>query len=262
MRPAPPQAPRPRVPVDPRIRERRVQVRRSEGRRRLVVVTGVLSVAAVVASGWGATRSPLLDVDRVLVDGAAHAGAPAVVAAAALGPRSAMVDVDEEAVARRVSELPWVLRARARREWPATVRISVVERTAVAVTRDDGGGWAVVDVSGRVLEREPGPPEGLTALEGAPPAGQPGTRLDPAAAGGLLVAGALGANLAPRVEAVALVAEGVELRLRPGGVVRMGPPEGLEEKLRAVRTVLANVDPHTLATLDVRHSAAPVLTRR
>ncbi|MFN2506990.1 MAG: hypothetical protein ABR540_22720, partial [Acidimicrobiales bacterium] len=70
----------------------------------------------------------------------------------------------------------------------------------------------------------------------------------------------LGPQLGPRTASVAAVDGGVELRLRPGGVVALGPPEGLEAKLAAVRTVLGSVDPRTVATLDVRLPSAPVLT--
>lgn len=262
MSPAPEAPLRPRVRVDPRIRQRRVEVRRSEGRRRLRVVVAGVATAALVAAGWGATRSPLLDVDRVLVEGAAHRGEPAVVAAARAERGRPMVDVDDGAVARRVEELPWVRSATARREWPSTVRIRVTERQAVAVTRDDAGGWAALDVSGRVLARFPEAPPDLPALEGSPPAGAPGTRLSPQVGGALLVASELGPDLAARAASVVPVEGGVELRLEPAGVVVLGPPDALEAKMAAVRTVLSSVDPRTVATLDVRLPSAPVLTRR
>lgn len=251
-----------RAPIDPRFRERRIAVARSAGRRRLRALVAGVAVGAAAAGGWGATRSPLLDVDRVVVEGAAQTGAPAVQAAAGVGRGEAMLDVDEGGAARRVRGLPWVLRATVRRQWPATVRIRVVERAPVAVTRDDAGGWALLDLSGRVLERVPEPPPGLATLDGVPAAGVPGSSLGPRAAPALVVAGALGPHLGPRVAAVAIAPEGVELRLRPSGVVGLGPPDALEDKLRSVRTVLRTVDPRTVATLDVRDPATPVLTRR
>lgn len=258
-----PQAPpRPRVPLDPRIRQRRVEVRRSEGLRRLRVLVAGLATTALLAAGWGVTRTPVLDVDQVRVDGADRTGAPAVRAAAGIVRGRPMVDVDEPAAARRVAELPWVRSATARREWPSTVRIRVTERTAVAVTRDDAGGWAYVDVAGRVLERSPEVPADLPVIDGAPPAGAAGSELAPGVGGALLVASSLGPQLRARVASVAPVDGGVELRLRPEGVVALGPAEALEAKLAALRTVLSNVDPRTIGTLDVRLPSAPVLTRR
>ncbi|MDP8991456.1 MAG: FtsQ-type POTRA domain-containing protein, partial [Actinomycetota bacterium] len=93
----------------------------------------------------GATRSPLLDVDRVEVRGARRTPRPALVSAAGLGPGTLMVEVDGEGLTRRVQGLPWVLRARAERSWPATVVIHVTERAPAAAVRAAGGGWAVVD---------------------------------------------------------------------------------------------------------------------
>ena len=262
MSPAPPAPTRPPVRPDPRILERRKEVIRSRGRQRLRALVAAMGAAALVGAGWGATRSPALDVDRVMVGGAARSGTARVVTASGIERGQAMVDVDEKAAARRVARLPWVQRATARREWPATVRIQVLERAAVAVTRDDAGGWALVDLSGRVLERAAEAPAGLAVLEGVAPAGPPGTRLDASAGGALAVAGASDGHLGARVFAVAATPEGLELRLRPEGTVSLGPPDDLADKLRAVRTVLTSVDPRTVATLDVRNPATPVLTRR
>ncbi len=58
--------------MDPRFRRRRVEVRRQEGRRRLRVVVGVAAVAVTGFGGWAATASPLLDLDRIVVEGAVH----------------------------------------------------------------------------------------------------------------------------------------------------------------------------------------------
>ena len=254
--------PRPGVLVDPRIRQRRVEVRRTEGRHRLRVLLALLGATALLAAAWGVTRLPLLDVDRVVVDGGARTGVTAVRVASGLERGRPMVDVDEQASVRGVAELPWVLSATARREWPSTVRIHVTERTLVAVTSDDAGGWAAVDVAGRVLERSAAAPADVPVLEGTPAAGAPGTRLAPGAGGALLVASALWPHLGPRVAAVVAVDGGVELRLRPGGVVTLGLPDALEAKLVAVTTVLSSVDPRTVASLDVRLPSSPVLTRR
>ena len=55
------------VVVDPRIRKRQIDVRRAEGRRRLRVLTVVVIVVLLVAGALAATRTPLLDVDRIVV---------------------------------------------------------------------------------------------------------------------------------------------------------------------------------------------------
>lgn len=254
--------PRPPLGMDPRLRQRLIETRRREGRRRLRIVLGVLAVGALGAGSWGATRSPVLDVDRVVVEGAARSGARLVAETSAIRRGAPLLDVDEAAAARRVRTLPWVLRAEVRRDWPGTVRILVTERDPVAVTRANAGSWALLDGSARVLAVVPSPPPGLAVVDGLAEAGPPGTRLDARAAEALGVVTALPPALSPRVAAVVVGEDGMSLRLARQGEVRLGAAEGMGEKLRAALTVLGVVDGRTVATLDVRIPAAPVLTRR
>lgn len=248
------------APMDPRIRRRRIEVRRDEGRRRLRLLMAVLVILTVSVGGWVAARSPLLDVDRVQVEGVEHTAATAIVHEAAVRGGQAMIDVDESGAARRVETLPWVEHAQVRRRWPATVRITVTERRAVAVTRLDTGGWALLDATGRVLEIVPNAPGGITVIEGVGPVSPPGTQL-PTAKAALDVVTALSPQLAARTAAVATAPGGIEVKLNPRGTVRLGPPENLQAKLTAVETVLSQVDVRNLATLDVRLPSSPVLTR-
>lgn len=254
--------PDPGITVDPRLRQRWVETRRQEGRRRLRVLLGVVSVGALAGGGWAALRSPLLDVDRVVVEGAVHSGPRLVRQASAVRPGGALLDLDESAIERRVAALPWVLRAEVRRDWPGTVRIRITERLAAAVTRAEGDSWAVLDRSARVLGVVATPPPDLARIEGLPQAGAPGTRVGAGAADALGVVTALPPALAPRVAAVAVGGDGLTLRLVPHGEVRLGGMEAVEDKLRSALTVLGVVDGRTVATLDVRIPAAPVLTRR
>ena len=149
--------------IDPRIRARRIAVRRSTGRRRLRIVAVAASVVAVGLVALVVTRTPLLDVDRVEVVGAgARPSAEDVVAAAGLDPGGQpLLDVDLDAVERRVDALPWVAAADGR---PGTGRARswsrIEERQPVAVAPADGGGWVVLAGDGRVLESWPRPRPG------------------------------------------------------------------------------------------------------
>ncbi len=251
----------PRAAIDPRIRRRQIDVLRQAGRRRLrLVVVGLVTVALLVAA-WGATRTPLLDVDGVVIEGATQTGVPAVRTAATIDRGVAMTDVDGTGAARRVSRLPWVLRTDVVREWPSTVRIRVVERTAVAVIRQDGAAWVLVDRAGRVLAPAVVPPPGLVVVDGVPAGGAPGTNVAAPARNPLEVAAELPSGLAPRVATVTLGTNGVELRLKPQGVVQLGDNTAVADKLRAALTVLAAVDGRTVSNLDVRIPSTPVLTR-
>lgn len=258
----PPQAPHQvRVPMDPRIRRRRIEVRRVQGRRRLRLLIALLVVLLLTVGAWAVARSPVTDVDRIEVVGAERTPAADVVRATAIRRGSPMIKVDEGRAARRVEALPWIDAAEVSRDWPGTVVVTVTERAATAVTSTDAGAWALVDPSGRVLEVVADIPPGLTVLEGLPPAAEPGATLDGGSAP-LTVVAALTPALRARVQAVVTVAgEQVELKLTPRGTVRLGRPTDLENKLRAVERVLAQVDTRDLAVLDVRLPSSPVLTR-
>lgn len=251
--------------MDPRIRRRRVEVRRQQGRHRLRVLVGSTAVALLGCGGWAATRSPLLGVHRIVVEGVDHTQASDVVSAAHVRHGEPLVDVDLQGGRRGVEALPWVGRATVARLWPNQVVIRVVEREPAAVTAAEAGGMVLVDATGRVLEHVAGPPPGLAVLAGLPPAGPPGSTLAPDGVAALAVAVALPTELRARTAGVAPVggATGeVELRLTPDGTVRLGPPEDLDRKFDAVRAVLAQVDLRNLAVLDVRRPDSPILTRR
>jgi cell division protein FtsQ len=257
-----------RVPIDPRIRQRRIEVRRDEGRRRLRLLIAVGSVVVAGVLGWLATRSPLLDVDRLRVDGARHTTRAAVETAADVDRGDAMVDIDEVAVARRVEALPWVDTAIVRRDWPGTVVVSVTERRAVASARGANRAWLLVDTDGRLLARQPNPQEGLPAIEGGPFGSEPGATIDGTARGALDVARAIARGERVGDIPVVAVVDGGQLELRLvhdergcGGVVRFGAPDQVRDKLLAVFTVLDHVDLEGLAVLDVRVPSAPVITR-
>ena len=252
--------------MDPRFRRRRVEVLRQEGRRRLRVLVGVTSVVVVTAAGsWVVTDSPLLDLDRVVVEGTERTTPTEVRFASGLRPGQALLDVDVDAATRSVERLPWVRLAVVSRRWPNEVRIRLVEREAVAVAPADAGALALVDGEGRVVEWVEVAPPGLPVLAGLPPAGPAGSTLPPDGVATLAVAVALPPELRARTVGVAPAAGGrgeVEMSLSPEGMVRLGPPEDLDRKFTAIRAVLSQVDLQNLAVLDVRRPDSPVLTRR
>ncbi|MEY2421658.1 MAG: cell division protein FtsQ [Acidimicrobiaceae bacterium] len=247
--------------IDPRLRARRIAVRRSDGRRRLRRLTGLGVAAAVAVLALGVTRSPVLDVDRVRVTGATHTTVDAVQHAAGIRTHAPMTDVDLDRARQGVLALPWVQSVSVTRSWPASVRIVITERTAVAVVTAGTAGFALVDGDGRVLELSVAPPAGFMLLANVPLPGPPGSTIDPSAGDALSVARAMPASLRPKVSTVVAQADGVELRLVAGGVVRLGPATDLGSKLRAADTVLGEVDTTNLCALDVRVASAPSLTR-
>jgi cell division protein FtsQ len=198
--------------------------------------------------------SPLLDVDRVVVAGAGPRAA-SVRAAAGVHRGSALLLVATGAVEDDVEELAWVAEARATRELPGTLRITVTERAPVAFATRPDGRAAVVDATGVVTEVAATPPAGLPALvTTAAPPGQ-GKVVVPAAAA--RVAAALG-PLAGRVTRISVDRSEAALTLADARVVRLGDLTHLEEKSRAAAAVLDSPGLPAVTYVDVRVPSAPV----
>jgi cell division protein FtsQ len=247
--------------IDPRIRARRIEVQRHNGRRRLRRLIDVLLVLAVLGGFVGALRSPLLDVASVEVGGANHTGSDAVLARAGVAPGDQLMDLHLGAIGARVAELPWVRRVRVSRGLDGVVRLEVVERTPVAVV-GAGDGAVVVDDLGRVLAPRAGLAgvDELVQVVGIEEIPAPGAVLAPTAQAALAVAGRLQAAVPGAVTSLR-AGEELEGTLAVGGTVLLGDANRIAAKLRSLATVLAQVDLSCLATVDVRAPGSPVLTR-
>jgi cell division protein FtsQ len=255
-------APGGRLRMDPRIRERRVAVRRDEGRRRLRLLAAGAGVIGAVAVAFGITRSPLLDVDEVRVRGAAMTSVEDLRRAGGLDRHPQLADVDPAVVARSVERLPWVQEARVVRHWPGDVEITLVERTPVATVPSAEGGWSLVDRTGRVLAQEPEVPAGLVQVAG-PPAPPPGEQVADEVRASLAVLDALPPSLSTRVNGITLAEDGtIDVHAVDLPVVRFGPPSQVRPKLVALATLVARTDLRGVDAIDVRVPTAPVLTGR
>jgi cell division protein FtsQ len=251
-----------RLRMDPRIRERRVAVRRDEGRRRLRVLLAIAGAVAAVALAYAVTRSPLLDVDRVDVAGATNTPMADVERAAGLDRKPQLADLDPAVAADRIERLPWVEEATVVRHWPGTVEVSLVERVPAATLPATAGGWAVVDRTGRVLATagEPGP--GLVQIN-AVPAPAPGAEADADVQGALRVLDALPPSLSERVNGLTVAEDGtVDVHAVDLPIIHFGPPAQVRPKLVALATLVARTDLRGVDAIDVRVPTAPVLTRR
>ncbi len=106
--------------------------------------------AAVTACVFGLLLGPPGGwfVERVVFEGATEADARSLRHLADLRNGTTMWGVDLESVAHGVERHPWVREARARREWPDTVVVEIVEHRAAALLHD-GGRLLVVSDDGR-----------------------------------------------------------------------------------------------------------------
>ena len=253
------------VAVDPRMRSRRIAVRRDEGRRRLKRATLVLAVLALVVLAVAVLQSPVLDVDRVLVTGTGHTPPDAVRREAGIELGDALVGIDPGAVADRIEALPWVAGARVIRSWPSTVRIEVREREATALVQVTADRAALIDDEGRVLSIERHTPDEPVATGEAPLVltgigGRvaEGERLPEAARDALTIATTVRERMPGLVVSMSTT---LDAALVEGGEIRFGSVAELDDKITAAETVLADVEIDCLETLDVRVPGSPALTR-
>ncbi len=248
------------APIDPRIRARRIHVRRVEGRRRLQRVVDAGLVVVVALGFLGALWTPLLDVDEVRVQGAGHTGVDAVLERAGIQAGDQLVRVDLAGAGTRVAALPWVQQVRLERSLDGRVTLDVRERTPVALL-GSGAQALLVDRDGRVLGPASAAPElgGLTQLQGVPEAVAPGAYLPEQVDDALALAEALSTAAPGAVSSLEL--DGLTAVLVQGGLVRFGDARQLDAKVRSLRTVLDQVDLTCLGVIDLRLPGSPVLTR-
>lgn len=240
------------VAVDPRMKARRIAVLRAHGRRRLRVLTYVVAVALAAGAAFGISQTPLLDVDRVAVGGSGARGAE-VLASTDLSAGMPMVFVDLRATERSITALPWVRSARVWRDWPGTVRIAVEPRVPVAAVPTPSGRTVLIDAHGYAIEWAPasGGPEGLARVA-VPFTGALGD-IHTAADGPLAVVAAMPDDLRSWVSAVTVAEDGerLELQLSGGATVVLGEQVLLDDKISAVRAVLAGTDLDCITEIDV-----------
>lgn len=247
-----------RVVVDSRLRDRRLEVARDAGRRRLRRISLVAAVLALVAGGYAALRSPLLAVRDIKVVTTAHVDRAEILRASGISDGMAMIDVDQADAVRRLEASPWVDTARVARSWPGTVTVSITERTPVAQLHI-GSQWALIDASGRVLAVGAAAND-LPVFEGLKPAAPGATLAD--AAPMLELARAMPSRLSSRVAALRHggADAALDVALIGGGTIRFGSVDGLDQKLIAAVTMLDHVEAKCLGTIDVQVPNAPTLT--
>jgi cell division protein FtsQ len=249
--------------VDPRIQARRDEVDRQRHRRRRAWLVGAVVAAALVALGWFVTHSALLDVDHVRATATDHVSEQDLVDASGVRPGQHLVDVDPGAVRHRLMAIPWVDQATVDVDWWGTVTLRVTERTPVAAISDGAGAFVLADATGRALTTLPVGADLGTAIivdNVAPVA--PGEQFGSGLDAPLQVIGALTPGLRTRVISVVPGPDGsIDLHVHPQGSVELCQPEQLDQKIRALQTVFADVDDTGLKTLNVCVPSDPRITR-
>jgi cell division protein FtsQ len=258
-----------RVIADPRLTQRRQQIARSKTRRRVIIVGVVFSVVLAAGGGWALLHTSLFSAKTVTVSGATHESDAQVVAAAGLQHHPALISIDAGAAEAGIDALAWVKTSSVSLHWPSTVKITVTERTPVAIV-SSGADVALVDASGRVLvyQHAPTAPEAASLAKGLIPivTAKPitmavGSSVPDWVHGSLQVAGSLPLAFKGQVAQIHANADGtVTLQLTTPVSVTMGTATQLEQKYSDIASVIAGATLHPGDVLDVTVPQASTIT--
>ena len=227
--------------IEPRLRERRVAVKRAATRKRLKWVLIVVGVVAIVVATLAVLGSGLFAIDDVQVEGAVYTDPAALEAVVEDLQGTPVLRADTAEAERTLEQIPWVENARVTTYFPDRARIEIRERRAVASYQAEDGSFRVIDPDGRVLDVLPAQPvEYLPITSSDLPAMGPG-EFAPA---GFRAAASLVDALTPGMRAIAASvtvapdASDLRLFLTDGVEVRFGAGTDLVAKLVRLQTWL------------------------
>ena len=255
------------APIDPRIRERRLAVRRKQGRRRLRWVVGLVAAVVLLVVGWGLLHTGLFNARVITVSGHhPNTSTSAIVAAAGLDSHPPLISVDPGSSASRVEALPFVATAQVERDWPDGVTVSVTERVPMVMMAGPGTAWSVLDSHGRTLEVLLGQPPGLPEMAVYGPKGEVtpppvGGTLPPGADAGLAVSRSLPRAFKAQVVSVTEEPDGtLDLRLNSGITVALGTDTALNAMYEDVAAIIAHASLVGATTIDVSVPQSPAVS--
>ncbi len=197
-----------------------------------LVVWTVLLVALFVGLGLLLYFTPIMAARNVVITGLGAVTQEEVIAAAAVKEGTPLLQVNTDDVAERVATIRRVATARVQREYPSTLRITVVERVPIVV-KDYPDGPHLFDRDGVDFATAP-PPPNLAYIE----ADNPGPS-DPPTRAALEVMTALPPDVAGQVARVSAPSvAAVTLTLVDGREVVWGTTERTEEKAQKLAALL------------------------
>ena len=266
-----------RLRIDPRIRERRNKVARSQGRRRLYAITAVLVAMGGYFAVRAILRTSIFSVRQIEVIGSSHYSSSLVAAQSGISIGVPLTEVNPALVAQRIEQLSWIGPVKVHKQWPGKLQITVRERTALAVIPQSSKTNLEVDKTGRVLTTiAPGAgkliklclmPDITSSkvlaqsanceVQATPVGGYVNAKLAPL----LSVGQALHSAAFSGFSELATSSSGeIDGLLSSGVAVRFGSTAQLPQKLRALQLLLSQASTAGYSTIDLRTPLEPVLS--
>lgn len=207
-------------------------VARGKVRGLMVLVWTVLLVTLFVGLGLLLYFTPIMAARNIVITGVGAVTQDEVISAAAVKQGTPLLQVNTDDVAERVATIRRVATARVQREYPSTLRITVVERVPVVV-KDFPDGPHLFDRDGVDFATAP-PPPNMPYIE----VDNPGPS-DPATKAALEVMTALPPDVAGQVARVSAPSvAAVTLTLADGREVVWGTTDRTDEKAQKLAALL------------------------
>lgn len=264
--------------IDPRIRERRNQVLRSSGRKRLYVIVVILLMFVLVSGFHLLLRTSIFSVQTVNVYGSTHYSKGSIISNSGVILGTPLTEVDPNVVVKRLESLPWNATVTVHKKWPSTLNISVSGRFPLVVVAESTTTDLLVDPTGRVLNQQS---SALSAnwirLCWSPIISsskvlksKAGCTFQSDSVGSfisakyrplLTVASALRSQHVSQISELTLSSNGeIDGLLRSGLAVRFGSTNQLQQKIRSLGLILKQASTAGYSTIDVRVPTEPVLS--
>ncbi|MGE2720820.1 cell division protein FtsQ/DivIB [Mycolicibacterium celeriflavum] len=200
------------------------RLRRGTVRGLKVLMWSALISVIVVGLGLLLYFTPVMAVRSTVVTGVGAVTQEEIVAAAAVAPGTPLLQVNTDSVAERVAAIRRIASARVQRQYPSTLRITVVERVPVVV-KDYPDGPHLFDRDGVDFAIGP-PPPGVPYID----TDSPGPNDEPTKAA-LQVMTSLRPEVAAQVARIAAPSvAAITLQLIDGREVVWGTTDRTEEK--------------------------------
>lgn len=138
--------------MEPRMRARRIAVRRAAGRRRLKITVVVAVVLLLLVAGFGVMASSAFRVKTIATEGVQYANPDQLKSIIDDVRGTPMLLVDERAIRQQLESIAWVESARVFTDFPSTVVFDIRERQPLAFYIGGDGAIRVIDRESRVLD--------------------------------------------------------------------------------------------------------------